>query len=462
MFVLNLLIIVSCAILSATLFYKASGTLAVGKINMVSCIYFLFFMQTFLGISLTILGLDKHYTLDKLLYREYSIRITFVIVMLVSIFFPVMICLWQKLLKVKVKDSYSEYLSKKTETKYSSVLFVVIGCGTIILGVLLLIYFVKIGYIPLIRLFRYPKEFDFATERIRINHTIVIHEYITNILVLSVIPLLSYVSFAYMLATKQRKWMVLALILFGMSILVETHNFSKSPVLFYCLILVLIYIYICGGIKTTYMVGFGFFGLILLAIMYQLTGYEGTYFDIYNGPIGRVVFTQVGTLAYAFDLFPSVFGFLNGRSLTPSLLGVLGKDPNLHLRSARVVMEYYGSDKVYQGTAGVMNTVFLGEAYANFGFAGVILSVIVVSIVVVFFFTLCLKLKKTPLMIAFAAVMTVKVGMVSQGGFFDFIYNADWIVTSIIFIGGYLLFESDFKVSRVISEKLKDVLKFNE
>jgi hypothetical protein len=81
-----------------------------------------------------------------------------------------------------------------------------------------------------------------------------------------------------------------------------------------------------------------------------------------------------------------------------------------------------------------MNTNFIGEAYANFGWAGLVFSIVWVGLVISLLFFMIIKIKKTPATIAFLAVMTKSIGAMTQGGFFDFIYSFSTIVTIVGFL----------------------------
>ena len=188
-------------------------------------------------------------------------------------------------------------------------------------------------------------------------------------------------------------------------------------------------------------------GVLLLILAYTLTS-GSVQLQLYSGPLSRIIFSPVGVLSYNFDLFPNVFSFLHGRSLSATLLPILGFSPSLHLRSARLLMEFYGSESVYAGTAGVMNTLYIGEAYANFGWIGLFLSIVWVAFVMAGLFTLLIKMRKTPATIALAAYLTMNIATTTQGGFFDFIYNINWAFV----IVGLLVFE----YLPDISKKLKN------
>lgn len=431
------LIIIISFLISGLLFKKAAGTLDIGKINIVSYTYFLFLLQTFIGISLIKLGYDKHYTLNYLIDRERAINTTFVVVMFVAITFPMIIWGSQKILGVNMSKAYTAYLEAKPEKVGSNIYYKGVGLISVALIVLLAGYLIKIGYVPLTKLIFAPRNFDFAHERIRIGNVYFIHPYITNLLILQGIPLLSYLSFAFALIEKEKRWYILAGVLFMASVITKTYKFSKAPLPFHLFVYVLICIYLCGGIKRGIMVLVGAVMIVILLGMYALTGATSSLFDIYNGIWGRTLFSQVGTLSYVFDLFPKYISFLSGRSLSGNILRLLGENPEEHLRSAKLIMDFYGSEKVYDGIAGVMNTVFVGEAYANWGWAGIVESIIWVGIVIALLSVIVVKMKKNAVSITFCAVITTKIGNTTQGGFCDFIYNIDLYMTIFIFLGLY-------------------------
>lgn len=448
--ILLILIIFSA---STLLFAKVSGTLNPGKLNIISYVYYIFMLQSFVGAALISLGFDKHYTLGYLLNYKSSISVTVTSIFLTAILFPLSILIFQKILKFNIKKEYSQFLKKDVAKTYSDVTWILFCIGSALCILLLIIFLIKIGYIPVWRLIHAPDEFNFATERVRISSISVVNSYVTNIMILMMIPLLSYVSFAYMLTTKKKRWMILFAVLFIAAGICKTYKFEKSPIVFHLLIYVLILIYLKGGIKFIYMlITGGAMGGILVA-SYFLSGFSGNLLDIYNGPLGRTLFTQVGTLSYCYDLFPNVFDFLNGRSFSPTVLQLIGMDPEAHLRSAKLTMAFYGSEKVYDGTAGVMNTLFIGEAYANWGYLGVIFSVLWVAFIITILLWVILKIKKTPSSISLLAILTIRIGTMLQGGFCDFIYSFDLIFTILLMFGIYLFFESDGKIQKRI-EKL--------
>ena len=434
-------IIMICFGCSTFLFYRAAGTLNPGKANIITAFYYLFMLQTFIGIALITLGWDKHYTLDRLIERERSIQIGFIVIMAVSVIMPLVCIFFEKVCKINARKEYLLYLWKPAQVYNEELVYRVVCISSVFCIILLFIWFVQIGYIPALMLVHAPEDFNYAVERINIANSYLVHPYISNILILTCIPLLSYIAFSYMLVKADRKWYILFGILFMASILTKTYDFAKSPVVYYLAVFVLILIYNRGGVGWKLLGVFGMIAVVALVLMYRFTGYEGTLFDLYNGPVGRTLFSQLGALLCVFDAFPFCFNFLQGRSLSAPLLPILGMNPDMHLRSGKLMMAFYGSENVYDGSAGVLNSFFVGEAYANYGLEGIVFSVVWVMFLFTVIFIIVLKLKKTPMTIAFAAVMTVKMVLASQGGFFDFLFNVDLIFTCLVFLVGYILFD---------------------
>lgn len=437
---------ISCGVL---LFKKSAGTLNPCKTNIISLCFYFIIVQTVLGALLTSLGYTKHYTYMRLIEPDKYAHMGIVYAMLTIVLFPMVSFLLLKIFRVNPNQEYNQYLNKTTLVEYSRRYYVIVLSATVFCTVLLIVLLHKIGYVPVIELLT-NKKMDFSMERAK-NVALIImsYEQIKNIGILHGIPVLSFISFSFSLATKERKWTILFFFLFLESIIVKTYDFSKAPLILYIAILVLILIYSKGKINYKLAAIIGGSGIGLLVVAYRLLGYSKSFFDIYNGILGRTIFTQFGTLCMHLEGFSKYIDFLHGRSLYPTVLKLIGRDPNLHIRSSQIIMDLYNPEGVYNGNAGVMNTLFVGEAYANWGHIGAIFSIIWVSIIITVTFILFLKLKKTPITIAFFAVITQQMACCIQGGFVDFIYNSNIIMTILLLFILYFMPKMWKKVERI-------------
>ncbi len=103
-------------------------------------------------------------------------------------------------------------------------------------------------------------------------------------------------------------------------------------------------------------------------------------------------------------------------------------------------MTIVNSKGIENGTAGVVNSLFVAEAWANWGFYGVLISPIIVGMVIQIIFLFFLTHKKTPFMVGLFTYISIKLPV--TGGFNDFIYNAVMFSIIIILFVTYLIAKS--------------------
>ena len=423
------------AYLSYRMFRQASGTLSLGKINIISYVYYLSLLQVFIGAVLVNLGYDKHYTLDYIAFRTDAIEDATMAAYLMMIGLPFVMVTVYKLLRFNPQEQYEKFLQRDIVEKHNDLLFWLLLIVSIIQCALLGLMILKIGYIPAMKIAFPDSALNYGLERQRIEAIQLFGiSYIKNLVIIFGIPIVSYITFAFAVANRELKWIALAFVMFIASGITNTYDFSKSPMIFHLFVFMLMIIYFRKGIRNIVMIGFGGAMAAILVVMYRATGFTTGLNSLYNGIFGRILFTQFGVLAYHMEYFGKIGNFLCGRSLSPTILRLIGQDPSTHVRSGKLIMGFYGHRSVYDGTAGVMNTNFVGEAYANFGWAGLVFSIVWVGLVISLLFFMIIKIKKTPATIAFLAIMTKTIGAMSQGGFADFIYSFSVIITILGFL----------------------------
>jgi hypothetical protein len=118
---------------------------------------------------------------------------------------------------------------------------------------------------------------------------------------------------------------------------------------------------------------FGIYYLLVknIGFSYMLSPFE-------QGLIGRIFISEIGSLYPHFSLFGDDIPHIGFLSLSSSLSEVLG---STHMpRSGEMVMANVNPHWIEMGIGGTYNTLFIGEAYANFGWSGVVFSIIWVPI----------------------------------------------------------------------------------
>ena len=218
--------------LSGYLFRKASGTLKLNLINVSSFVFYSLMAFEFIGVSLVYLGFKDHYLIEKINSNEV-INITYYSMAYTMVIMPIVMILANRFI-FKIKDMKQVYLDNINEPvelenkKIQNKLFILIAIGLAICFIATIYVFYCIGYIPLFKFF--DNSFDFATERINSNRNFDGNVYVKNIIMLIITPLLSYIAYVYMRTTKEKKWIILFILSFILSIIIKTYDFSKSPV----------------------------------------------------------------------------------------------------------------------------------------------------------------------------------------------------------------------------------------
>ena len=430
---MKICIVIIGLVIFTALFRSAAGTLSLKKINIISFSYYSILGYSFIGASLVFLGFREHYLIQKVT-SEAVINKTYAILMYTIICLPIWIIVFNKIFKQRsIQKRYEEYVKKKVECIRDNRNTFVIMVFLTFLGIAATAYVFKcIGYIPLLKMFE--TGFDSATARIEIGRNFEGNSYIKNLVVSLLTPLLSYISYIYFRSTKKAKWFVLFSIQAILCVFIKTYDFSKSPILYYLIGFYLIETAL-GTVKSLKPIVF--LGILVGGIIFvQYGGINGVsnYLTIYSGPIGRILMTQIATLFLHVQAFPGQVDFLDGASLPTILARVIGS-PSSWERSGRVVMELYNPAGVKAGTAGVMNTIFVGEAYANWGYVGVLIAPIIVAFVLSAVFNYAVSAPKNPFNLTLYLALFQTLTSSLQGGFVDFLYSSS-VIVMIIFIKG--------------------------
>ncbi|MGN1270360.1 MAG: O-antigen polymerase [Clostridia bacterium] len=434
---MNYIISTIVIILSALLFKKASGNLKINLINISSFAFYSLMIFEFIGITLVYLGFRDHYLIQKI-SNNSVINITYWAMAYTMIVLPCIIIIANKFIfKItNINELYTRNINSKVDIEEENTrkkIYILVLVGLIICLIATIYVFICIGYIPFLKYF--DPNFDFATERINIGRNFNGNQYIKNIIMLTITPILSYIAYIYMRTTKEKKWKLLFIISFILNIFIKTYDFSKAPIIYYICYFFIIEIMLGNTAKFRKIIPYIMVTIILIVILYCIIyNYNGDLISLSNGPLSRILITQAGTMFLHFNTFPSEVNYLYGHSFPP-FTSVLFGSGEYDIRSGRVLMETYNKEAIKNGTAGVMSTAFIGEAYANFGFFGVVISPILVGVLFSAILCIYLKSKKTPLNIILYVESFIIFTTVLQGGIVEFLYNIQFLIMIIVIYG---------------------------
>lgn len=437
LFLTKILIVIALFFTCTYAWGKAAGSLSLVRLNLFSAMFYYVMILAFVGGSAVFCGYRDHYMIQKV--SEEYIDIAYYILVWSIVFLPIVIWFFNGLMHVdNYRKFYDEYISSPVflcDKKDNSVYVWCVGLTVIALTAVVYMFYV-IGYIPLARLFF--GGIDFARERIVAGREFAGNQYIRNFLALELVPLLSFCSYIYYRVTKQVKWQFLFCLHFVMAVLCKTYNFEKAPLALYLFFLCFVEILMGTKISMKKMLMIAGFSFCTIVGFYFLLAVDSSAEQIFDGIFKRIFFSQIGTLFLHIETFPNLNDFLYGASFPRSMGLLLGGD-DWGIRSGRVVMEIFGAAGVAEGIAGVMNTLYIGEAWANYGLFGLIIGPVVVGIVVSVTSTFILKLRKDPVNIVLYIMLVTHFLQAIVGGFVDYIYSPSLIFDVIILMSMKLI-----------------------
>ncbi|MBY5969541.1 hypothetical protein [Halomonas denitrificans] len=323
--------------------------------------------------------------------------------------------------KQKVKTMLSTYTLRDIEvvsrtggsSRYSLILFTALSAMSCFY------VFYTIGYNPILKVLSSGTD-DLSILRMSASRGFEGNVYVRNILALTLMPILSYIWCFYLIKTRYVIDFFFFAGTFILSVSILYYDFSKSPVLWYLLSFIFVIYYSTGKLNISFAFLVFIIVATLLSVFYAFSGVPVSDFISYNsGPIGRILLSQSAGLYFMFDLFPSEFPHIYFDSLSALVSSLLGSDYTE--RAARLAMMTFNPEGIAAGTAGVMNSLYVGEAWANFGIVGVVLSPIWVGFVVQSCYIFFLRKPKSPMYLAFFVAFSV--GGSITGGVNDYIYN---------------------------------------
>lgn len=431
---LNMIISFLILILISVLFLFASGSLSLKRLNLMSLSFYILLNFSIIGTCLIFSGFRNHYLLKKVSEDIFDYTSLFLFYSYIAL--PLAIIIFNRLCGIKnYKTYFDNYVNKDVvDVKQSEKSIIRILIVFTFIGLLALIYtFYKIGYIPVLKVL--TDNIDTSVIRIQVGRDFEGIEIIRNIFALNMIPTLSFIAYIYYKILNKNTRKYLFVFLFLLSILCKTYNFEKAPVIIYLFQFYLIEIFL-GNVKSIKkpIIYFALLGILFMIIYYTLTDFKGTLISISHGPLSRLFITQIATCYLHFQAFPKMHKFLNGASFPTAVAWVFNSNESW-IRSGRVVMEIFNKSGVKKGVAGVMNSIYIAEAYANFGIIGVIISPWIVAFIMTIISNFILNQRKTPMNVVLYLIVTYTFSNLLVGGFVDFFYNIGLLFTFLLLVG---------------------------
>lgn len=429
-------------LLSIILFRQVSGSLNPAKLNMISWIfYFDLFLQAWISSLLVVSEVDGHYMIGRIsdddarymgwLAIQY-VMLALPLGMFIALLFTGNLNAKSIFLKYRKKPIRNLFSKKDLVVKYQ--LYVL---NTVcILSVVYVIY-VTGGWSGLDAV---SGESSSLLSRLRYEsgHGFDGNVYIKNIFAIGLTPILTYVAYLYYVVSKHKSDLIWFGFLLIATFFILTYNLEKGPIIKFILGFIFLRVLVAGSVSLKKLI-LMFTGMVsILLCMYVLLSDNLGFLNLssYNtGIIGRIILSQSAGVYLSFDLFPFHVGHIGFSSLS-NILSTLF-DGEHSVRSAEILSANYNTQKYLNQSTGVINSLFIAEAWANFGLFGVIITPIYVGMLIQFLYLFFLKMPKTPLFMGLLVSFSYQGGI--NGGVNGYIYSVRPILTLLIFLTIYVI-----------------------
>lgn len=399
------------AIISYFLFKRTGADMNLRGLNMLSWIYYVqFICFSLIGATCAVSGIDNHYIISSIQHNQNTIRLMGWLMVLYSmIVFPLGILLVKKFLPQHCA-LYS--VNNIGMYKYPLLYFFTFLSITSCIYVLYISHY--IGLLNIIT--------GMASAQTGINYArnFAGNGYIKNIFAQTLSILLSMAWYIEWKTTRNGVAKLFFHIMIFFAALMATQSFAKSPIINLFISFVMLRIYLFGRLSRKFFVASAVLSCLGIVVMYiKVTRADlSTILNSYNtGVLGRVFFSQIAGLFKALEFFPSEHEFIGFSSISRLIAQWFGTE--YIDRSARIVMEIFDPRGVSNGTAGVMNTLFIAEAWANWGMIGALLSPWITGLVTGVIYYIIVNNRN----LMYGAVYGYLSLMIPiTGGFNDFIY----------------------------------------
>lgn len=399
--------------------------------NIFTIIFWMFLIFSYIGLIPLYLKLDEY----RVRIGIVDTRVILEMVIYASIAFVVLSISYLVLNNILLKNKTFE----KVEYKSMEISTLPIIILTILCILVFTLYLIQIENLPIIaQLIGEPKEIVMSYRSQATNAFSGNLHYYTMFMESGLI-ISSCFFLGKSLTSKTFIWRLIFIIVFLVTVFYSIHTTEKAPVIWYLISLLVTYLLIKGKIfNLKYVASLGILTSIILFFFYKFFMDMKTYsnFEIISSVFSRTFSGQLTPAYYYLELFPESISFLNGVSF-PNPGGFLSFE---HYNLPREIYRIKFSELSAEGIVGSAPAPFWGEAYANFGVVGIIISAVYVAIIIILIESIFINFNKNILTISIYVALIMQLKNIAVTGVSSYIFNLDIIF--IIFISILLIITS--------------------
>lgn len=242
---------------------------------------------------------------------------------------------------------------------------------------------------------------------------------------------LSLSLYAYLLISKNnhlRNTFIVTLLITSFSLIVAT---EKAPLVKFFIMLFFCHSVISNNKKILSFISMAKVALVVFSIQiifYLNFMHSDSVWDSFISALSRIFTGQMQPIYHYLEIFPERIEFLGGRSF-PNPGGLF---PFENFRLTVEIMNIIKPNLESEGIVGSMPTIFWGEAYANFGFLGVVFVPVIIGYFTYLINSLLYKLKPNPFSIALFIYTAEYISRLSGTGFSGYLFNIPLILMIIL------------------------------
>lgn len=419
-YIIYIIVPVIIVLVSIKFFSKAAGTVSLTSLNTISyLLYSQLLPVAAIGSILVANNLvDNHYVIARISDVTKLKGLYWVLYSLIMM--PISMMLLNKIFRVNIKKRYADYLSEKVILQKK-------GNKSLVMWI-----FSSLSLFTFLYIIIYSPSYPFLTAildgnllsasvgRIDVRYNFKGIVQIKNLFGFYLVPIFSYFTYCYYHIDKTKTSKFHFVFNFLIAVLILTFDTQKAPVAIFLVGFLIVRSLLGEKLKLRSLFAWGIGLLIIIFAAYIfISGHKLEHLLRFDSVIMYRLFVgQIGGYFLSLEWFPDI---ITESTLFVGLPSIFQDALNLEIKeSARLLMEYFNPTGVQSGIAGLMNSYFLGEAWANYSYLGLLVSPIIVGFTIQGVHLWLLKSKKTPLNIAFYTGITIR--WMITGGFVNFLY----------------------------------------
>jgi len=232
---------------------------------------------------------------------------------------------------------------------------------------------------------------------------------------------------------RRKHWAIISFMLF---VIMGTFTLKRASMV-YVIIFVLFFEMLLSQIDLKTFLKYFFWGLFFIIGMYFIVKSVSFESNIFIILFRRIVYGEIANLPNYFEIFSD--NHLSFYHLLPPYVSNIFTGEVLP-SAAKIVMEHINPAAISAGTAGSATTLFIGEAFAVWGYMGVVIFPVFIMISIIVIVNIFTRMKKNFIILLFFSFALTQIFSSVFSGIGRFIFSSIQIVLFLFFYCSIIYF----------------------